>query len=91
MTALEQIPVKAAELLEAIEKAKVEVASAARRAAENMEPFIGKQVAAEYLNISVSTLEKLMAERTRPPSYMSGGKRMFRRSELLEWMQKYRS
>jgi predicted DNA-binding transcriptional regulator AlpA len=55
------------------------------------EPFIGKDDAAAFLNMSVTTLERRMAQRDGPPRYTDGGKVNFRRSELLTWRRQWRA
>ena len=54
------------------------------------EPFIGKEEAATFLDMSVSTLERRMGGKYAPPRYMDGGKAAFLRSELREWRKKWR-
>jgi hypothetical protein len=54
------------------------------------DPFINKVEAAKFLNISVGTLEKRMAEDDGPPRYRDGGKVSFRRSELVVWRRRWR-
>lgn len=78
------------ELDAAIAAARERVALSSDRAAEAAEPFIGKEDAAVFLNMSVSTLERRMSEKFGPPRYTDGGKTTFLRSELKRWRAKWR-
>jgi len=61
------------------------------RAQKITEPYIGKEEAAEFLNISVSTLENWMDERNGPPRYKRGARVNFLRSELRVWYRRWRA
>lgn len=73
-----------------IDEARRVVANARVEALKAVEPFMGKKEAAEFLNISVSTLENRMAEKNSPPRYIDGGKVSFLRSELRAWRRQWR-
>lgn len=79
----QEIASKLAELSAAIDQAQTDVLKFS-------EPYIGKSEAARFLNISVTTLERRMAERDGPPRYTDGGKVSFRRSDLHVWRRQWR-
>ena len=78
------------ELDEAMSAAQARIVLAGERNAEMAEGFIGKKEAAAFLNMSVSTLERRMAEKLGPPRYTDGGKTTFLRTELKRWREKWR-
>jgi hypothetical protein len=80
----DQIAIRMAELEQLFEKA-------AEKAVKDAEPFIGKTEAAKFLNMSVTTLERRMAEAYGPPRYRYGGKINFLRSELRVWARQWRA
>ncbi len=73
-----------------MELARASILTTAAEFAETAEPFIGKREAATFLNMSVSTLERRMSQKRRPPYYHDGGKVTFRRSELKRWREQWR-
>jgi predicted DNA-binding transcriptional regulator AlpA len=75
---------------EALAHARKEIESAVALAKSKAEPFVGKAEAAEFLGMSVCTLQRRMAERNGPPRYIDGGKVTFLCSELREWKQRWR-
>jgi len=79
----EIISAKLADLLSTIEQTKESAAALA-------DPFVGKGEAAKFLDMSVSTLERRMAESDGPPRYIDGGKVTFLRSELRVWRRQWR-
>lgn len=82
---LDPIAEKLRELEEAIEAAKRAVES------YSAEPFIGKEEAAKFLNMSVTTLERRMTMPDGPPRYSDGGKVNFLCSELRIWRRQWRA
>jgi len=52
--------------------------------------FLTLREAASFLKISVSTLNRVMREGNMP-SYKIGGRRLFDKTELIEWVKKHRS
>ena len=73
-----------------LESATQRIRQAADEAVKAAEAFIGKPEAAEFLNMSVTTLERRMAEKNGPPRYTDGGRVTFLRSELREWRKRWR-
>ena len=49
--------------------------------------YLGKREAAEYLSLSARTIDSLIDE---IPSFVVGRKRLFKRSELDEWIEVHR-
>jgi hypothetical protein len=87
----EEIGTKLGDLLTTIERSKAAVEAETAKALQMSEPYIGKSEAAEYLNISVTTLERRMALSDGPPRYVDGGKVSFLRSELRTWRRQWRA
>ena len=58
-------------------------------ALRQLEPWLDKRKAAEYLSMAVSTLEGRMASRNPPPHTNDGGKVRFKPSELDVWMRQW--
>ena len=52
--------------------------------------FLTLKEAASFLKISVATLNRVMRE-GKIPSYKIGGRRLFDKAELVEWVKKHRS
>jgi excisionase family DNA binding protein len=46
--------------------------------------------AARFLKLSVATLNRVMRE-GKLPSYKIGGRRLFDKAELIEWVKKHKS
>jgi hypothetical protein len=90
-TISEEISARLADLLATIHRSKAAVEASTAQALEMSEPYIGKTAAAEYLNISVTTLERRMALSDGPPRYVDGGKVSFLRSELRTWRRQWRA
>lgn len=73
-----------------IERSQRAVTAATDEALKAVEPFVGKEEAAAFLNWSVTTLERRMAQPDGPPRYADGGKVSFLRSELRVWRRQWR-
>jgi excisionase family DNA binding protein len=52
--------------------------------------FLTLKEAAEFLKIGVATLNRWMREE-KIPSYKVRGRRLFDKTELIEWVKKHRS
>ncbi len=52
--------------------------------------FLTLKEAASFLKISVATLNRVMRE-GKIPSYKIGGRRLFDKVELVEWVKKHKS
>lgn len=52
--------------------------------------FLTLKEASKFLKISVATLNRFMREE-RIPSYKVGGRRLFDKTEIIEWVKKHRS
>lgn len=73
----------------AIEDAQRAVVARKEQALRELEPWLDKRQAAQYLSMAVSTLEGRMASRNPPPHTNDGGKVRFKPSELDEWMRQW--
>jgi excisionase family DNA binding protein len=49
--------------------------------------YLSKAEASEYLSLSVRTIEKRLSEM---PHFKVGGKILFKKTELDDWMERYR-
>lgn len=79
------------DFLAEIELSRRAVADATDEAVKVTEKYIGKEEAAAFLDISVTTLERRMALPDGPPRYTDGGKVSFLRSELRVWRRQWRA
>lgn len=52
--------------------------------------FLTLKEAAKFLKIGVATLNRFLREEGIP-SYKIGGRRLFEKNELVEWVKKHRS
>lgn len=52
--------------------------------------FLTLKEAANFLRITVTTLNRVMRE-GQLPSYKIGGRRLFDKAELIEWVKKHKS
>jgi excisionase family DNA binding protein len=52
--------------------------------------FLTLKEASKFLRISVATLNRFMREE-KIPSYKVGGRRLFDKTELIEWVKEHRS
>jgi len=80
---------KLASLEGAIDEAIRAVAERKQHAVRQLEPWLSKRDAAQYLAMSVSTLETRLASRNPPPHTHDGGKLRFKPAELDEWLRQW--
>ena len=80
-----------AEIATAISSKLAELFQTIEESAKNAEPFIGRKEAAEFLDMSVATLDRRIALPDGPPRYIDGGKISFLRSELKIWRRQWRA
>lgn len=52
--------------------------------------FLSIREASQFLGISKATLHRLINSNNPPPSYKIGGKRVFDKDELVDWVKSHK-